>query len=46
MIVADDLGYGDVSCQNAGRLVPMPHFHGVAAQGQDAGGAGLELQAE
>jgi arylsulfatase A-like enzyme len=32
-VLADDLGYGDVSCQNADDRVPTPHVDGLAAQG-------------
>lgn len=33
VILADDLGYGDVSCQNEDRRVPTPYFDRLAAQG-------------
>ena len=32
-ILADDLGYGDVSCQNDDDRVPTPHVDRLAAQG-------------
>ena len=33
VILADDLGYGDVSCQNADDLVPTPHFDRLTSEG-------------
>ena len=33
VILADDLGYGDVSCQNDDRRVPTAHFDRLASQG-------------
>ncbi len=33
LILADDLGYGDVSCQNSAGLVPTPHFDRLAREG-------------
>jgi len=32
-ILADDLGYGDVACQNPNSKVPTPHMDRLAAQG-------------
>src|SRR5688572_3952206 len=32
-VLADDLGYGDVSCQNDDDLVPTPNFDRLAGQG-------------
>ncbi len=32
-ILADDLGFGDVSCQNEDDRVPTPHFDRLATQG-------------
>jgi arylsulfatase A-like enzyme len=33
VILADDLGYGDVGCYNAKSKVPTPHLDALAAQG-------------
>lgn len=33
MIFADDMGYGDAGCYNAGNLVPTPHIDRLAAEG-------------
>jgi arylsulfatase A len=32
-ILADDLGYGDVSCNNPASLIPTPHLDTLAGQG-------------
>ncbi|MCB1207562.1 MAG: sulfatase-like hydrolase/transferase, partial [Verrucomicrobiae bacterium] len=33
LILADDLGYGDVSCYNGESKVPTPHLDRLAAEG-------------
>jgi arylsulfatase B len=33
LVVIDDLGYGEMSCQNPGTDVPTPHLDAIAAQG-------------
>jgi arylsulfatase A len=32
-VLADDLGYGDPGCYDAGSKIPTPHLDGLAAQG-------------
>jgi len=33
IILADDTGYGDVGCYNAGSKIPTPNIDGIAAEG-------------
>ena len=33
LLVADDLGYGELSCQNPGTDIPTPHIDSIAAAG-------------
>ena len=33
LILADDLGYGDVGCYNAASKIPTPHIDKLAADG-------------
>ena len=33
IILADDMGFGDVACQNSASKIPTPHLDGMAAQG-------------
>ena len=32
-ILADDMGYGDVGCYNAGSKIPTPHMDRLASEG-------------